>query len=63
MQDGFKWAGLNDLNAPRAEDRPGAEAYPPPYGIAEVPAPPLGMRTGRGGMSVIAGSGAGSVLA
>lgn len=29
-----QWASLNEINAARPEDRPGAGAYPPPYGIA-----------------------------
>ena len=63
MADGKQgWANLNQLNAARPEDRPGAEEYPPPYGIKEVGVAG-GMQTGRGGLSVITGVGPGGVLA
>lgn len=61
-----QWAGLNELNAPQPEDRPGAEEYPAPYGTKGVlpgTPPPGGMQTGRGGLSVITGIGPGGVLA
>ena len=31
-----QWASLNERNAPDAADRPGAAAFPPPYGVAGV---------------------------